>query len=100
MYYDMKDDKGRLYVINSEDPTKHHTVQSGSHQPGIFCAECDNVRLGRLERYASNSLYKKPYFKDSEEFQTRVVRKGMELIECEQLYYNQFKLFCSPYYGR
>src|ERR1700749_4722718 len=92
MYNDMKDDKGRLYVINSEDPTRHHTVQSGSHQPGIFCSECDNVRLGQLERYASNNLYRKDIFRDGEAFKLFKVR-DITIISCEKLEYNQFKLF-------
>lgn len=65
MYQGMKDDKGRLYVINSQDPAKDHTAQSGSYEQFIFCSDWDNVRLGRLERYASNHLYKKPYLLDS-----------------------------------
>lgn len=89
----MKDAKGRLYVINSEDPSKHYTVQSGSHQNGTFCEECDNVGLGKLERYASNNLYHKAYFKNGEAFKTVPVRNGMEIIQCEQLEYNPYKLF-------
>jgi hypothetical protein len=92
MYNNMKDEKGRLYVINSEDPTRHHTVQSGSHQGGIFCSECDNVRLGQLERYASNNLYRKD-FVDGDEFKIFSVPNGVEIIRCEKLEYNQFKLF-------
>lgn len=85
--------KGRLYVLNSEDPTRHHTVQSGSYQQYIFCKECDNVRLGSLERYASNYLYNKPYLENGEDFQLIPVPGGIHVIECKHLDYNQYKLF-------
>ncbi|MES2113197.1 MAG: hypothetical protein V4577_30885 [Bacteroidota bacterium] len=93
MYKGMYDEKGRLYVINSQDLTKHRTVQSGSHQQYIFCSECDNVRIGQLERYASNHLYRKPYLEDGDDFKQINVPGGIQVIHCEHLDYNQFKLF-------
>jgi hypothetical protein len=93
MYKGMYDDKDRLYVINSSEPAKHRTVQSGSYEQYIFCAECDNVRIGQLERYASNNLYRKPYLEDNEEFKQINVPGGIQVIHCENLDYSQFKLF-------
>jgi len=93
MYKGMYDAKGRLYVLNSADLTKHQTVQSGSHQSGIFCSQCDNVALGKLERYASNYLFRKPYLAEGPEFKQVKVARDMDLIYCQKLDYNQFKRF-------
>lgn len=93
MYRGMHDDKGRLYVINSEMPHSHKKVQSGSYQQYIFCAECDNVILGRLERYASINLFRKHYLEDNADFKQINTPDGISVIECESLDYNQFKLF-------
>ncbi|WP_374950140.1 hypothetical protein [Mucilaginibacter sp.] len=93
MYKGMYDDKGRLYVINSSEPAKHRTVQSGSYEQHIFCSDCDNVRIGQLERYASNNLYRKPYLEENAAFKQISVPGGIQVIHCEDLNYNQFKLF-------
>lgn len=93
MYKGMEDDKGRFYVINSDNPYKHKTVQSGAYERGIFCAECDNVRLGKLERYASNNLFRKAYLVEGIEFKQVAIQGGLQVIHCENVDYVQFKLF-------
>jgi hypothetical protein len=93
MYKGMHDDKGRLYVINSQRPQNHLTVQSGSYQQYIFCAKCDNEILGNLERYASNNLYRKNYLESNEDFEQIYIQEDMSIIRCHSLGYKNFKLF-------
>jgi hypothetical protein len=93
MYKGMRDEKGRLYVVNSERPHSRKTAQSGAYQQYIFCAECDNVILGKLERYASNQLFRKPYLENGPDFKQIDTPVAIQVIECETLDYNQFKLF-------
>src|ERR1700739_2052625 len=82
MYTGMHDEKGRLYVINSQRPNNHHTVQPGAYQQYIFCATCDNEILGKLERYASNSLFRKPYLENNEDFEQITIPAGEVVIHC------------------
>jgi hypothetical protein len=46
-----------------------------------------------LERYASNHLYRKPYFENGDEFKLVTVQGGIHVIECQHLEYNPYKLF-------
>lgn len=93
MYKGIGDEKNRMYILSSSDPDKKIFVQSGAYEENIFCAECDNERLGRIERYANNYFYNKPFRNNNDEFEQIVSEEGVNAIKCKNIDYLRFKLF-------
>lgn len=94
LYKDLFGDKHRLVDINLNDISQKKYIQSGYWEKDILCQSCDNEILGKLERYASNSIYstqgensvvKKEFFVGNGEF--------MPFIRISNLDFAKTKLF-------
>lgn len=57
MYKGLFGSKHRLVNININNLSEYKYVQTGFKESGILCAACDNALLGKLERYASNTIF-------------------------------------------
>ena len=91
MFQDLLDDTGRMHVLHSEkgEFSAGGFRQSGEFEKHILCLDCDNNRLGKLDRYASLTLYG-----GTEKllaYKTEPV--GLRHIYCAGLNYHKFKLF-------
>jgi hypothetical protein len=91
MYQDLFDEKHRMHAIKSEVGSIKQTGirQTGEFDKHILCHSCDNENLGKLDRYASLTLYK-GYPKIHE---LRVGPDGIKYTYCAEINYVQFKLF-------
>ena len=91
MYKELFDDKNCMYTIsgkkNGARKTKVH--QTGEFDKYILCKDCDNNKLGKLERYASLILYDGfPKI-----IENRINPDGMAYTYCAEIDYTKFKLF-------
>ncbi|WET69724.1 hypothetical protein [Sphingobacterium sp.] len=93
IYNGLFDDKHRLVSLNINDFNDKSYHQTGYHEGGILCADCDNGILGGLERYASNTIY-------AEESKNGVHRKYhsgqgevLPVLRFSNLNYTKLKLF-------
>ena len=97
MYKDLFDYGHRLANVNLNDFSKVKYQQSGFKEGNILCYDCDNVVIGRLERYACNFLY------TSNNTATKEYISGDSVNIPYQRYlkldYTQLKLFFYPYFG-
>jgi len=93
MYKGIADGKNRINIVSSERPLERKWAQTGAMDEFILCADCDNGILGKLERYANNSLYSKSYLNDSEDFEQLTPNPGVNIVACKRLDYSKFKLF-------
>src|SRR5690606_7650725 len=59
MYKELVDHKNRMILMSLEAGQIERSGfrQSGEFDSDILCADCDNTRLGKLDRYASLVLY-------------------------------------------
>ena len=91
MYKDIFDKKNRIYFVKSEKGTiqQKGVRQSGEFDSNILCHNCDNNKLGKLERYASLILYE-GHEKIPE---NRITSNGTKYVYCAELDYTKFKLF-------
>ncbi len=91
MYKGIFDDKNRLLLVGSEKGilTERGYRQTGEFDNQILRHSCDNVTLGKLDRYASLILYD-GYPKI---FENRKDNNGMEYTFCGEIDYTKFKLF-------
>jgi len=91
LYSSLFDDKHRIHLvtINKNNELKDKIFQSGEYEKDILCKKCDNIILGKLDRYANRVLFHdKP-----DVFEYRKNEKGMIYTYCEKLDYTKFKLF-------
>lgn len=91
MYQDLFDEKHRLHLVRSERGKLQHMGfrQSGEYDGGILCQSCDNAKLGKLERYASQTMYGGlPLI-----MEPRQTHEGLRYWDIAELDYTQFKLF-------
>lgn len=98
-YAGLYDEKHRMRsfsvedVINGKPPS---LPQSGVHEGGLLCAECDNQRLGtKLEDYAKKAIYGGGKLMEKEcPICTNYTNASGELFAiCENLDYTKYKLF-------
>ncbi len=90
LYKELRDEKN-TFVKGRLSDKKAKTVQSGFYESNLFCKECDNEILSKLENYASKILYGgniKGLTLRGERNQD-----GLESIVCEGVDYTKFKLF-------
>ena len=93
------DEKHRLRSFSIEDLINGKSPslpQSGVHEGGILCAECDNQRLGQnLEDYAKKAIYGGGELLGEEcpECTNYTNDKGELFAVCENLSYTKYKLF-------
>ena len=59
MYKDLFDEKNRMYTFSGKRGVNRKTKvqQTGEFDKNILCKDCDNNKIGELERYASLILY-------------------------------------------
>lgn len=91
MYKDLFDEKNRMYTFSGKKGVTRKTKvqQTGEFDKNILCKDCDNNRLGELERYASLILYDGfPKI-----VANRVQPDGMAYTYCAEIDYTKFKLF-------
>lgn len=93
LYSGMQDERNRLQVLNTNTPEQRRYAQSGVYDQNILCRNCDNVIIGRLERYANNNLFNLEYLTSSDRFQHQTLHNVYTFIGCTDIDYNQFKLF-------
>lgn len=93
LYKGIEDEKKRMFVVSSDSFKTPKTVQSGAYEEYILCSECDNNTLSKLERYANNYFYSKPYWLDNSDFEQITNVHGIQVIRCKNIAYDKFKLF-------
>lgn len=93
LYNGMHDERNRLQVLNTNAPEARRYAQSGAYDQNILCRNCDNVIIGRLERYANNNVFNLDYLTNSGLFQHHLLHNQFTIIECTSVEYSQFKLF-------
>jgi hypothetical protein len=93
MFKGIPDEKNRMNLISSAEPLAKRKVQSGAYEEYILCADCDNNNLSKLERYANNYLYSKPYRTNTANFEQVENGHGINSIRCKNIDYKGFKLF-------
>ncbi len=58
LFKDVFDNKHRMALFRTENESIiSKPVQTGLYESNILCAECDNEKIGNLERYASKKLF-------------------------------------------
>lgn len=57
LYKELYGDKHRLVNVKLDNLQQKKYQQTGIYEKDILCKECDNIVLGSLERYASNTIY-------------------------------------------
>ena len=93
------DEKHRIRYFSVQsliDGKKPSLPQSGVHEGGILCAECDNVRLGtNLEDYAKKAIYGGANLKAEEQVQCANFYndEGEMFAICTNINYTKYKLF-------
>lgn len=91
MYKGLFGNTHKLANINLQDISKVTYQQTGFKDRDILCSNCDNVIIGKLERYASNYLYQ-----SHSAIETEIIQGDAEHIPCvryKNLDYNTLKLF-------
>ena len=81
----------KLANVNINDITKVTYHQTGFKDRDILCADCDNVVIGKFERYASNYLYN-----SHDSIETEIVLGDAIHVSCiryKNLEYTKLKLF-------
>jgi len=91
MYQDIFDEKNRLHFIKSEKGLiqRQGLRQSGEFESNILCHDCDNKILGKLDRYASLTLYEG----NEKILENRITKNGTKYIYSAEIDYTYFKLF-------
>ncbi len=92
------DESHRLRYFSVEEliaGKKPSLPQSGVHEGGILCANCDNTVLGNLEQYAIKAIYGRGNLPAHEcpECTNYVNAEGSTFAICTNLSYTKYKLF-------
>lgn len=97
MYADLYNDQHRFYKFSIDEIRDGKNlkpfVQIGEFDKNILCAECDNERLGSLEKYAQKLLFGQNLNADETPNCTNYDLDGYEFTECTNIDYKKFKLF-------
>ncbi len=93
MYRDLFDEKHRLNEVWTSsfknEKLKSKSRQTGTYEGQLLCHKCDNKRIGRLETYASSTLYG-----GAELDYVYVDNPGeMSFTQIQGIDYSRFKLF-------
>jgi hypothetical protein len=83
MYKGIADEKNRINIVSSERPMERKWAQTAAMDEFILCADCDNGILGKLERYANNSFYSKPYLTAGADFEQLTPNPGVNILVCK-----------------
>ena len=94
MYQELFDKDHKIYRLKTSNTDKYSKVPTGEYDQNILCAECDNVRIGQFEHYASKVLYGgKLAVSEFPTFINQVNPHGMKYTYCQNINYKKFKLF-------
>jgi hypothetical protein len=97
MYQDLYNDDHRFYEFSVQDILDGKKlkpfIQIGEFDKNILCAECDNERLGSLEKYAQKVLFGSNLEPNETPICQNYDVEGYEFSECENVDYKKFKLF-------
>jgi len=92
----MFDDKHRLKSFTKEDllsGKKPKSEQTGVYDGGILCANCDNVVIGKYEKYASDIIYGKN-LSEANKIKCTDYNDGDVLYSnCKNIDYKNYRLF-------
>lgn len=91
MYKGLFDEKHKIINVNLNNFSDVTYQQSGFKDPDILCAHCDNVVIGKLERYASNYIFGNKENMETEFFPGDSIH--MPYIRFKNLDYTILKLF-------
>lgn len=97
MYADLYNEQHRFFEFSIEEIRNGKTlkpfIQIGEFDKEILCAECDNERLGSLEKYAQKLLFGKNLLPEETPNCKNYEVGGYELSECTNIDYTKTKLF-------
>lgn len=89
LYKELRDENNSFRRVDLQKVTGKK-IQTGFFEPNILCKDCDNVRLGDLEGYASKILYGGAKGMNLRHERTP---DGAEWMLCDGVDYKKFKLF-------
>ena len=91
LYRGLFDEKHKIINVNLNNLKDKEVHQTGFKDRDILCATCDNGILGKLERYASNTIFGN---NDSIEIEFHQGNKEIvSFVRYKNLDYTQIKLF-------
>lgn len=97
MYQDLYNNEHRFYKTSAQDIKDGKELkpleQIGEFDKNLLCAECDNERIGCLEKYGQKVLLRKDLMKEEDPICENYEIDSYEFSECENVNYNKFKLF-------
>jgi hypothetical protein len=91
LYKGLFDEKHKIVNVNLNDFSDATFHQTGFKDKDILCAECDNVVIGKHERYASNTIYGNHDKLDIEIYEGNAV--VLPYVRFKNLDYTSIKLF-------
>lgn len=92
----MFDGKHRLLSFSKEDITnniKPKYEQTGIYDGNILCANCDNVVIGRYEKYASQIIYSQNLNEETQIECDEYLDNGTLYSVCKGIDYKKYRLF-------
>lgn len=97
MYADLYNEQHRFYEFSIDEIRDGKTlkpfIQIGEFDKEILCAECDNERLGSLEKYAQKLLFGQNLTPVETPDCSNYELGGYEFSECTNIDYARIKLF-------
>ena len=97
MYKELYNEEHRFYEFAKKDILEGKKlkpfIQIGVFDKNILCSECDNEKLGSLEKYAQKVLFGKNLNKEETPICKNYKVGEYEFSECKNVDYGKFKLF-------
>ncbi len=98
MYSELYDEKHRYIFTSNKEISNFEEKKTfkptGEYEAGILCEECDNVKIGGFESYASQIIYGKKIPIDIAPVVTKHFnQQGIEFSKVTNIKYVEFKLF-------
>lgn len=91
--FDLEKHYAHLVHFKNNQIKRISKVNTGEFDKNILCAECDNVKLGALEKYASNVLWGKGKVSEKDVIRVLHAKGGINSIVVSNINYKKFKLF-------
>ena len=89
MFQGLYDETHQLFMVDFKNPLDARKIQTGEFEKNILCIKCDNVRIGKLETYASSVIYGGKEI----EYEFAEPQKGLKIAITKNIDYSKFKLF-------
>jgi hypothetical protein len=80
-YHRMRSGAPHLAVVDPQNPQRRLTSQSGIHEQGLLCSECDG-KIGLLDNYAYTIL---PEFPDKTKIHPLPILKNMSIVDMGEI---------------